>query len=77
MCGGVNPEPTIGLGSWAPAGQGTLQAPQEATSEVVISEGLQSGTEGPVLKAEVEGTSQQVTKGSQGHRAGLLSPDCT
>lgn len=27
-----NPEPAIALGSWPPAGQGTLQAPLEATS---------------------------------------------
>ena len=55
--GSGNPEPPIGLGSWPPAGQGTWQAPLEAISLVIISEELQSGTKGPVLMAEVKGTS--------------------
>lgn len=38
---------------------------------MVISEGPQSETERTMLMVEVEDTRQQVTKGSQGHRAGV------
>lgn len=44
---------------------------------MVNSEGLQSGTEGPVLMLEVKGTSQKGTKGSQGPEAGVHIPECT
>ena len=68
--GSSNPEPSIRLSSWPLAGQGALQS---GGHRLVggFSEGLQSETEGPVLMAEVERTSQQVTKGSQSHGTGV------